>query len=751
MQVPKPGDRPLQRRAKLRDQLWVVAAAGFVAIALLTLTLQWMAADFDEAATQHEQKVVENGLSSHIDEISRQVAPQVAWDDAVTHLDNRLDLGWARDNIGAYLHVTGGFQFAWVLNAEDRPAYGMNGGRDVLLSDYYRIGGAAIRIVEDVRTAEAKRGEPGTWTGPRPLIVANATETIGSDLYILSASLVQPDFGTARIKGRRAPIVVTGRRVDENFIQTFSDRYMLKDTHLHLQTASFEAARAHVVIANSAGQPVATLDWTPPQPGARLLRKALPITLALLAIMLAAALLAYRRAHAASRAVLASEQRAVHIACHDGLTGLGNRHALEERLILIVDAYRAGGPRYALHCVDLDNFKEINDISGPSVGDELLRIAARRLRRLAGDKDLCFRLDGDEFAVLQQITDDSEVRPLAARMLEALSKRFALTIGRFQLTASVGVGLLEPGDEVAGDVLRKAGLALVSAKREGRARALVYDPVMDACVRRRRGLQDALRRDLQADALTMVYQPQVDRDLNLIGVEALVRWTSDEFGPVSPAVFVPLAEESGMIEALGAFTLKRAFEDSLRWPGLKMAVNVSALQLRDPNFTDRLVALARATGVKPSGVELELTEGILIDGGDGSARRLEALKDAGFCLAIDDFGTGYSSLSYLSRFPIGKIKIDRSFVVDMGHSPSADVLVSTIVQLGRSLKMRVIAEGVETPEQWLRLAAAGCNEFQGYLASRPVPAADIDRLYAGERVVGAGVDSRYAPAWRKAA
>lgn len=743
----------MPQRVRWVDQIWAVAAAGGVAILLLAATLQWMASDFDRAAANREQMVVENGLSSRINEIGRRVAPQVAWDDAVVHLDNRLNADWARDNIGAYLHVTSGFHFAWVLDGDGRPVYGMSGGEDVLPADYYRIGWAATRIVDEVRQAEAARQkEPvGPWTSPRPIIAANAVEAIGSDLVILSATLVQPDFGTARIKGRQAPVVVTGRRVDEAFIETFSDRYMLRDAHLHFKTTAFEPGRAHVKISNSAGHAVAVLDWSPPQPGAGLLARVMPITLALLVLMLVVALLAYRRAHAAARAVLTSEQRAVHIAYHDGLTGLGNRHALEERLETIVAAHRTGGPRYALHCVDLDNFKEINDISGHSVGDELLRIAARRLRRLSGDPACCFRLDGDEFAVLQQIGADGDAGPMADQILSVLSKRFPLTIGRFQLTASVGVGLVEAGDGVAGDVLRKADLALVSAKREGRSRAVIYAPAMDACLRERRGLQEALRRDLETDALTMVYQPQVDAHLNLIGVEALVRWTSDKFGPVSPAVFVPLAEESGMIEALGAFTLKRAFEDSLRWPDLKMAVNVSALQLRDPNFADRLAALAKETGVKPSDVELELTEGILIDGGEGPAGRLEALRQAGFCLAIDDFGTGYSSLSYLSRFPIGKIKIDRSFVIDMGQSNCADVLVSTIIQLGRSLKMRVIAEGVETPEQWQRLSEAGCTEFQGYLVSRPVSADEIDRVYAGDRLAGSGEDARFAPNWRREA
>ena len=724
-----------------------------MAIALLTVTLGRMAADFDRVALEREQVVVDNGLASRIAETGRQVVPQVVWDDAVAHLDNRFDRDWAHDNIGSYLHITGGFRFSWVLDADDRPVYGMDGGADAPLSAYGRVAGPAARIVAEVRAAEALRATTAaeSVTAPQSAIIANATDAIGPDLFVLSATLVQPDFGKARITGRRAPIVVTGRLVDQAFLDSFSRRYMLDGAHLHMSDARTEPGQAHAAIANPQGQVVATLDWAPQRPGGWLLRKFMPMTLALLAGLLAIALLAYRRAHAATKAVVASEQRAVHIAYHDKLTGLGNRRALEERLERAFAERQAGGTRYALHCVDLDNFKEINDISGHAVGDELLRITARRLRRIAGAEPLCFRLDGDEFALLQPIEDDDEVAPHARRILDALSKRFALTIGRFQLTASVGVGMIDAAAPDATDALRKADLALFSAKRDGRARVTLYDPTMDEALRRRRGLQDALRRDIQAGALTMVYQPQVDRSRTLIGVEALVRWSSEEFGPVSPAVFVPLAEECGLIEVLSAFTLKRAFEDSLRWPNLKMAVNVSALQLRDPGFTDRILSLSRDTGVNPSGIELELTEGVLVERGQGASDRLDALRQAGFSIAIDDFGTGYSSLSYLSRFPIGKIKIDRSFVVDMGQSKSADALVSTIVQLGRSLNMRVIAEGVETPDQWLRLAAVGCHEFQGYLASRPVAAEVIDRIYAGEVVVDVGQNAGYAPEHRMAA
>ncbi|CAL1691055.1 hypothetical protein MMB232_01190 [Brevundimonas subvibrioides] len=743
----------MPQRAKARNLFWAVAAGGGVAIALLGATLLRMSDDFDRVALEREQVVVDNGLASRVDEIGRSVVPQVVWDDAVVNLDNRFDRAWARDNIGTYLHITNGFQFSWVLDAENQPVYGMVEGTDVppfaygVLDEFVSGILATVRQREAIRTAAA----PDEATTPQSAIVANTTNLVGSDLYVLSATLVQPDFGRARIQGRRAPVVVTGYRVDQAFIDGFGQRYMLGDAHLHRDDARLEPDQAHVGIANPAGTVVATLDWTPQRPGGSLLRKFMPMTLALLAGLLALALLAYRKAHAATRAVVASEQRAVHIAYHDKLTGMGNRRALEERLDRLFEPGPAGGPRYALHCIDLDNFKEVNDISGHAVGDELLRIAARRLRRIAGSSEMCFRLDGDEFAVLQPITTGDEAVPFAEQMLQTLAKRYALSVGRFTLTGSIGTSLQDAADHEAGDLLRRADLALVSAKREGRARFAIYDPAMDETLRRRRGLQVALRRDLQAGALHMVYQPQVDRDCTMTGVEALVRWDSDEFGPVSPAVFVPLAEECGMIEALGAFTLRRAFEDSLRWPDLKTAVNISALQLRDPGFPDRILAIAAETGVSPSGIELELTEGVLIDRGKGASTRLAALKDAGFSIAIDDFGTGYSSLSYLSRFPIGKIKIDRSFVVDMGRSQCADVLVSSILQLGRSLNMRVIAEGVETPDQWLRLAAVGCNEFQGYLASRPVSADVIDRIYAGERVEVVGQDARFAPEHRMAA
>ena len=743
----------MQDRARARNHFWTIAAGGLAAIALLGVTLTRMSEGFDRISLEREQVVVDNGLSSRFEEIGRSVVPQVVWDEAVVNLDNRFERAWAQDNIGTYLHVTGGFQFSWVLDAEDRPVFGMDGGQDAALSSYDALSRSTSSIVARVRQAEAARTAIATSdvTVPQAAIVATTTDVIGTDLYVLSAALVQPDFGTARISGRRAPVVVTGMKVDTPFLEAFERRYMLSDAHLHSEDSRIEPDQAHVGIRNSQGLVVATLDWIPQQPGGTLLRQFLPPTLVLLAAMLAIALVAYRRAFAATRAVVASERRAVHIAYHDALTGLGNRRALEQRLSDLATAGQEGAGSYAVHYVDLDDFKEVNDISGHAVGDELLRIVARRLRRLAGDADLCFRVGGDEFALIQPNANPTSAAAFADAIVQGMTRRFGLTIGRFQISASVGVAFVEGEDEDSSAVLRKVDLALFSAKREGRQRFAVYDPVMEEAMRRRRGLLDALRRDLQAGLLTMVYQPQVDRDRNLVGVEALVRWTSTEFGPVSPAVFVPLAEESGMIEALEAFTLKQAFQDSLRWPSLKTAVNVSAVQLRDPGFTDRIIALARIMGVKPSNIELELTEGVLVDRGQNAANQLHALRAAGFSLAIDDFGTGYSSLSYLSRFPIQKIKIDRSFVIEMGRSRSADVLVSSIVHLGRSLDMRVIAEGVETPEQWLRLASAGCNEFQGYLTSRPVTADCIERLCAGEAGAVEPQDPRFTPSWKRLA
>ena len=739
------------KRSRMRNLFWPLAAAGAVAIGLLTTTLTRMAHDFDRAALNREQALVENGFAAKVAEIGHQVLPQAVWDDAVVHLDNRFDRQWAHDNIGQFLSTIDGFTFAFVLDPLDRPVYGMNKGEDVSPGTYDQYQPLLAAMVERVRRLEAA-APPAAGPGRvgRPVQV-NSAKVLDGRVIIFSVTRVQSDFGQARLRGPRAPIIITGREVDASLLGGFSERYMLTQLHLHPDDSRGEPDEAHGSIRDDAGVAVATLDWVPQRPGSALLRQFLPWTLMLLTALLALGLLLYRQGRRVTVALEASEGRAVHLAFHDPLTGMGNRRQLEVQMAEACTEPPLPDRGRALIALDLDHFKELNDLQGHPVGDELLLIVAERLRAICADHDPCSRVGGDEFAILCRTRTLPEIEALADRVLEELAEPYSLSIGRVRLTCSVGIALLEESVVTATEALRRADLALFRAKRDGRARRVTYEPSLDEELRSRRRLQDDLRRDLSEDLLTMVYQPQVDSHRRLIGVEALVRWTHPELGPVSPAVFVPLAEECGLIDALGEFTLRRAFEDSLRWKGLKVAVNVSALQLRDEAFARRLVDMAQSQGVAPADIEIELTEGVLLDDGGAVMDGLTTLRDAGFSLALDDFGTGYSSLSYLSRFPIGKIKIDRSFVIDLGQSEAADALVSTIVQLGRSLNMRVLAEGVETNDQWLRLSAAGCHEFQGYLTSRPVTADVIDAIAARGSVEAANSTPMASPQVRASA
>ncbi len=430
--------------------------------------------------------------------------------------------------------------------------------------------------------------------------------------------------------------------------------------------------------------------------------------------------------------VAASEARSRHLAYHDGLTGLPNRLMLEGRLAQALETLRRKGSAFAVHCIDLDQFKGVNDTFGHHVGDELIRGASRRLASVCRRVDTMARLGGDEFAIVQADATPVSAGALADRLVKLMAEPMVLSTGQIHIGCSVGVTLIQDANIEPIEALRQADLALYRSKECGRARYTFFEPDMDAAVRARRGLQDELRGALAAGALSLAYQPQVDGSGLMLGVEALVRWRHPKRGNISPGVFVPLAEECGLIADLGAFVMKRAFEDGARWPSLKVAINVSAHQIRLRGFAAQVAALARQAKANPAQFELELTEGVLLGDDPTTQATLGELRRIGFSLALDDFGTGYSSLSYLQRYPIDKIKIDQSFVANLGIDGEAVAVVEAIVRLARALNLKVIAEGVETEEQRQRLTDVGCGEVQGYLFGKPMAASAIDQLVAAK-------------------
>ena len=714
------------------DFFWPLAILSFVGMTLLVGTVFTLVRQFDVAAREREQTVVANGVLGRVDETAAMVVPQTSWDEAVHHLDNRFDVEWARKNVGQFLGQTDGFDESFVLDSRDRPVFAYEGAAQVGLDRYQPFAAAARGLVLSVRAAEARRGPtkpPSNAEGElAPPIQASGLARVDGQVHILTATLVQPDFGAFMPRGPRAAVVVSGMVIDGPFLQGFASRYMLSDLSLQPPDTRLGHHRAGTALRDRYSRPIALLTWTPQNPGQTLLHNlVLPILLVVAALGVVALFL-YRRSRRMAQGLIASEARASHLVYYDALTGLPNRVLFFDRLSQALDQARRGGAHIAVHALDLDRFKEVNDTFGHLVGDELIQVAARRMAALCRAGDTFARLSGDEFALVQDNATAASAAALAARLVEAMNAPFDLAAGRLFVGCSVGVSVLDEDAPDPAESLRQADLALYRAKAEGGMQYCLFEIEMDAAVKMRRALEADLRAALAADALEMAYQPQVNRRGVMTGVEALVRWNHPERGMVSPAFFVPIAEECGLIVELGLFTLRRTFEDSRRWPDLKIAVNVSANQIRMKDFVASVRALVDEFAVDPRRFELEITEGVLLGDDPAIHETLKQLRQMGFSLALDDFGTGYSSLSYLQRFPVTKIKIDRTFIANLGVDTEADAVVNAIVKLARALNLGVIAEGVETREQRDRLSAAGCGEVQGFLYSRAVPPAEIDRL-----------------------
>ncbi|HNN56297.1 MAG TPA: GGDEF domain-containing phosphodiesterase, partial [Novosphingobium sp.] len=335
-------------------------------------------------------------------------------------------------------------------------------------------------------------------------------------------------------------------------------------------------------------------------------------------------------------------------------------------------------------------------------------------------------LGGDEFVVVCDKSSREWVEAMGLRILTAVREPVVSAYGKIEASCSIGMAIIDDAGVAPGEALRRADLALYRSKELGRMQASFFEPAMDNALRERRALEADLRLGLSRDQLEMVYQPQVDEAGRIIAYEALVRWNHPDRGVIPPAVFVPLAEESGLIQPLGEFVLRRVFAETAAWKDKRIAINVSPLQIRLPGFVALVTRLAARAGADPARYEIELTETALLADGPVTAANFDALKRLGLTIALDDFGTGYSSLSVLQRFPVDKIKIDRAFVGCMEESAESEALVEAIIKLADALDLAVIAEGVETEEQMARLSALGCHEFQGHLTGLPISAAAIE-------------------------
>jgi diguanylate cyclase (GGDEF)-like protein len=469
---------------------------------------------------------------------------------------------------------------------------------------------------------------------------------------------------------------------------------------------------------------------------AALQRRLVPLAVlgSIIAVLLITLLVFYTRRLA--RQLTHSEERAESLFGRDPLSSLPNRLLFTERLDSELTRLGRLEDGIAVLFLDLDRFKDVNDTFGHQAGDELIKQVAHRLSDLLRGADTLARFGGDEFAIIQTgIRSSQDAEALARRILESIGSPFMIGDAQVSVGISIGIALAPENGVNHETLMRLADTALYQAKSEGRNRFSFFERTMDEAIRMRKVVEDDLRHAILRDELTLHYQPVYSADGHaIVGVEALVRWPHARQGMISPNRFIAIAEERGLVIPLGEWVLRRACEDGKRWPGLRIAVNVSPIQFRHRDFVDSVIRTLRETRFDPTRLEIELTEGVVVEDADAAEAAMMELRALGVNLALDDFGTGYSSLIYLRRFAFDKIKIDRSFLESMEATGESAILVHSIVHLGRALGLTVTAEGVETKEQHRFLLALGCHQVQGFLFSRPVPPDEIDRLLGLEPV-----------------
>jgi diguanylate cyclase (GGDEF)-like protein len=481
-------------------------------------------------------------------------------------------------------------------------------------------------------------------------------------------------------------------------------------------------------VMDAQGRIAGFFTWDKTHPSAEAMERLMPIVFGINAVLVGFALFSLWQLRRARREITATEEQAAQAADLDKLTGLPN-HAKTLELLDLTLAERADNEVTTFALIEIDGMSDVNADLGVLGGDELIVSIAKRLKEALPPEGRCGRIGSDEFAVTFSTDNNGgNAETVIRAILEAIQRPHWIETA-IRVSARAGFAQTPGHATTRGELTRRAELALRAAAKKGPGALVGFDSAIDTASADQKFIQRELPRALNSGELELHYQPIVSaQGGRVVGVEALLRWTHATRGPIGPAVFIPVAEQMGLMDSLGAFVLRRALKEGKRWPDLYVAVNLSPLQVRDRAIVDLVRSALADSGVPPSRLMLEITEGVLIDNPEEMVKRIEDLHALGVRIALDDFGSGYSNLGYLQRFPLDKLKIDRSFVAALGNSANGGVIIQAIVALGRALGLSVLVEGVETEQQRVLLRLAGCDEMQGFLFAKPAPARTIDRL-----------------------
>ncbi len=614
------------------------------------------------ALAEHEQaELIHNGLELSKQDMATKLKSITIWDEAVEKINNNPDPAFINDNVGTWFSNYVGFPTSLVLDGNDRVSYFYEDGAEQDVAKASSVAAAIAPLVSEIREQAKKDGykpvKDGDTYAPR---MAVDFVTIDGKAALVGLSTIVPDFAKVLPKPGPSAIIVTILPVTGGLIEHIASNTLVK--HARFTTTVPRKGDGFVVIKANNGADVGAFEWDPYSPGRTILNMVLQPSLAIITVILAGSLIVYRESRKTSDALVASEARALHIAQHDELTGLNNRHWFTERLK--VELKREGRPETsALLFIDIDRFKEINDSMGLAAGDELLIQIGGRFKRLVGEQGFLARLSGDEFAMFLTDAGDQRIYAFTRSIKETLKKPIELVGASTPSSATVGVALIDRTMTDDSEITRWAELALNKARTNGRGSVVQYTDELDKSIQMRRQLGNDIRTSLDGHEFHLLYQPLVDaRTMQIRGVEALIRWNHRTRGPISPGIFIPIAESAGLIRDVSNWVMRRAFRDSLRWPNLTVAINVSPIHMKHPEFVNDVKAALVATRANARQICLEITEGVLLDHSDTLKSCLAELRRLGFKIVLDDFGTGYSSLDYLHRYDFDRIKIDKSFV-----------------------------------------------------------------------------------------
>jgi diguanylate cyclase (GGDEF)-like protein len=711
-----------------------IPVAGVMVVAfVLALVLLWrIAAEQDAQARERSVALASVAWQGEVASAVRTLDDYANWGAAYANLHVRLNTEWAyqQSNMGPTLFTRYGFDRVFVVGPNDRTIFAIAKGQlsneafeksasgDVkgLLATAREVGPDETRIVTRL-----------LWIDGQPaLFAAGALSTAGDPL-------VPPIAGPPSV-------LLFGRLLSPAVLHEMGQRLFLPDLRI-ARDARDAAAEPRLSLSGGAGQPDFVLRWEPARAGAALLEAVLPWFLIAGGALVAFTVILVHHGLKAAQLVSESSERlaeaygaAERLALHDLTTGLPNRALLTRAMS---DALRDNPGRVAVLFMDLDRFKPVNDAFGHHVGDHVLCEVANRLKDCVGPDELVARIGGDEFVAMIPDGDFDRIGALCSKMLAAVAAPIAIPGESSEVAVGLSIGIaLAPAEEVTvEELVRRADIALYAAKEDGRGAYRFFCSTMDDRVLGRRRREEELRRAIADGEFFVDYQPRFDaRTMTIRSAEALVRWRHPTRGVVSPGEFIPLAEQTGLIAPLGAWVLRDACVAATRWDGIGVSVNVSPAQFRGEDLIEIVSAALADSGLRPELLEIEVTEGVLLEDVGRARATLASLKEIGVRLAMDDFGTGYSALGYLRNFPFDAIKIDRRFIADLESGGDARAIVQAILGLGRALGLTVTAEGVETTEQLMLLRFDQCDEVQGFLTARPMPPEDIARLMSQDRL-----------------